>query len=171
MKWDDIKENGIFVGGHRKNGTTLLIAMLDGHPDLFVYPYETHFWYGFYPVYAEGNYLFEQKKQRVKDFVFFSLKQTIKKWMRLEEKDLKISYEELNKIFDERVTNSNKQTKDFFDAIIYSEEKSYLIKTTIPTKCGLRNVQVQIFLSMRYLKCTKTQNSFIFLEIHGIIGL
>ena len=40
--------------------------------------------------------------------------------MRLKEKDLRMSYDELNEIFDKRVTNSNRETKDFFDAILYS---------------------------------------------------
>jgi len=120
LSWDNIKENGVFIGGHRKNGTTLLTAILDNHPELFVYPYETHFWYGFFPIYSEGNYSFEEKKQRVKDYVFFSLRQTIEKWMKLKEKNLKISYKELNKIFDDRVSNSNRTTKDFLDAIIFS---------------------------------------------------
>ncbi|MFW6121219.1 MAG: sulfotransferase family protein, partial [Petrotogales bacterium] len=48
------------------------------------------------------------------------LRQTIEKWMNLEEKDLRISYEELNEIFDKRVSNSRGTTKDFYDAIIYS---------------------------------------------------
>ena len=121
MKWDDIKENGVFAGGHRKNGTTLLSAMLDGHPDLFVYPYETHFWYAFYPLYTElGDYSFEEKKHRIKEHIFFSLRQTIEKWMNLEEKDLRITYEKLYKKFDERVSNSQKTTKDIYDAIMYS---------------------------------------------------
>jgi len=120
MKWDDIKENGVFIGGHRKNGTTLLIALLDNHPDLFIYPYETHFWYGFYPVYFNGDYSFEEKKKRVKDYVFFSLRQTIEKWMNLKETDLKITYNELNKVFEKRINNSKGEIKDFLDAIIFS---------------------------------------------------
>lgn len=118
--WENIEENGIFIGGHRKNGTTLLIALLDGHPDLFVYPYETHFWYALYPVYFHDNFSYEERKQRVVDYVFVSLKQTIKKWMRLEEKDLKHSYDEFNKIFSNKVDSSDGTVKDFLDAIIYS---------------------------------------------------
>ena len=120
MNWDKISENCVFIGGHRKNGTTLLPAMLDNHPNLFVYPYETHFWYGFYPMYIEGNYSFKEKKQRVRDYIFFSLKQTIEKWMKLYEKDLKMTYKELYQIFDEKITNSDRTTKDFLNAIIYS---------------------------------------------------
>ncbi|HHE65746.1 MAG TPA: sulfotransferase, partial [Bacteroidetes bacterium] len=118
--WKKLEENGIFIGGHRKNGTTLLLALLDGHPDLFVYPYETHFWYALYPVYFQDNFSLEERKQRVIDYVFVSLKQTIKKWMRLEEKDLKHSYNELNKIFFDKVNSTSGTVKDFLNAIIYS---------------------------------------------------
>jgi len=118
--WEKIKENGIFVGGHRKNGTTLLIALLDGHPDLFVYPYETHFWYAFYPVYFQDDFSYEEQKQRVVDYIFLSLKQTIKKWMKLDEKDLKYSYSELNKIFSRMIDSTNATVKDFLESIIYS---------------------------------------------------
>jgi hypothetical protein len=120
MTWDKIKEEGFFIGGHRKNGTTLLIAMLDNHPNLFVYPYETHFWYSFYPIYTEGNFSLKEKKERIKEYVFGSLKQTIEKWMKFNEEDLNFSYATLNKKFDDRIDNSNKTTKDFFDAVIFS---------------------------------------------------
>lgn len=35
--------NPIFILGASKSGTTLLTALLDGHPDLFVVPMESHF--------------------------------------------------------------------------------------------------------------------------------
>jgi Sulfotransferase family len=34
---------GLFLGGCPKSGTTLLLALLDGHPELVVLPEETHF--------------------------------------------------------------------------------------------------------------------------------
>ena len=117
--WEEIKKNRIFVGGYRKNGTTLLGAILDGHPDLFVYPYETHFWYSFYPIYAEGNYSIEEKISRVTNFIFGDLKQIIRKWIKLDESDLKFSYETLNTKFTELILKSQKTTKAFFDTLCY----------------------------------------------------
>ena len=38
MSWESIKDNAIFVGGHRKSGTTLISSLLDHHPNLYVYP-------------------------------------------------------------------------------------------------------------------------------------
>src|ERR1035438_7009281 len=34
---------GLFLGGAPKSGTSLLLSLLDGHPDLVVLPEETHF--------------------------------------------------------------------------------------------------------------------------------
>lgn len=122
--WNSIKEEGIFIGGHRKNGTTLFLTMLDDHPDLFVYPYQTNFWYGFYPIYAGGNYTYEEKKERVKTFIFGSLKQTIKLWIkntRLNDYDT-IS-KDLNEIFNNKIDETEGTTKDFFDAILFTVRK------------------------------------------------
>ena len=39
----EFNRRGLFVGGSPKSGTTLLLALLDGHPELVVLPEETHF--------------------------------------------------------------------------------------------------------------------------------
>ena len=38
-----MNENPIFILGAHKSGTSLLRSLLDGHPDLFVVPFESHF--------------------------------------------------------------------------------------------------------------------------------
>lgn len=42
-------DNPIFICGHPKSGTTLLVSLLDSHPQLLVYPNETFFFRGFVP--------------------------------------------------------------------------------------------------------------------------
>jgi hypothetical protein len=45
-RFDEIcafNRRGLFLGGAAKSGTTLLLALLDGHPKLAVLPEETHF--------------------------------------------------------------------------------------------------------------------------------
>ena len=44
----------IFICGHPKAGTSLLTSLLDGHPDLVVYPEETLFFRRFLPA-IEGK--------------------------------------------------------------------------------------------------------------------
>jgi len=127
-KWNKIKGNYIFIGGHRKSGTTLLLALLDGHPDLFVYPYESCFWFAFYPPYAEGEYTIKEKVDRVDDFIFKSLKQIVNKWLRLKEGELLLSYAKMLTKFKRYILKTKGTTKDFFDGIMYS------VRETLPDK-------------------------------------
>jgi hypothetical protein len=39
----EFNKRGLFVGGCQKSGTTLLMSLLDGHPQLVVLPEETHY--------------------------------------------------------------------------------------------------------------------------------
>lgn len=39
----DFNKRGLFIGGCPKSGTTLLLALLDGHPQLAVLPEETSY--------------------------------------------------------------------------------------------------------------------------------
>lgn len=40
---NELRDRPIFICGHPKSGTTLLISLLDSHPQLVVYPEETYF--------------------------------------------------------------------------------------------------------------------------------
>lgn len=42
-----LRDHPIFICGHPKSGTTLLMALFDSHPQLIVYPDETFFFRGF----------------------------------------------------------------------------------------------------------------------------
>lgn len=44
-----LRDRPIFICGHPKSGTTLLVSLLDAHPQLIVYPNETFFFRGFVP--------------------------------------------------------------------------------------------------------------------------
>jgi hypothetical protein len=39
----EVAQSPVFIGGHARSGTTLLVSLLDAHPDLLVYPRETQF--------------------------------------------------------------------------------------------------------------------------------
>ena len=106
MQMSELVNNRVFFGGHRKSGTTLPISLLDGHPDLFVYPYETHFWYSFYPLYSGPDIPIEDKNRRILDFIFGDLKQIIHKWMKLDETQLNFSYKELEGRFIQQISTT-----------------------------------------------------------------
>jgi hypothetical protein len=44
-----LRDHPIFICGHPKSGTTLLVSLFDSHPQLIVYPNETFFFRGFVP--------------------------------------------------------------------------------------------------------------------------
>ncbi len=46
---ETLRDHPIFICGHPKSGTTLLVSLLDSHPQLIVYPNETFFFRGFVP--------------------------------------------------------------------------------------------------------------------------
>ncbi|MGB9641319.1 MAG: sulfotransferase family protein, partial [Anaerolineales bacterium] len=49
INYDRLRDQPIFICGHPKSGTTLLMALLDSHPQLIVYPAETVFFRGLLP--------------------------------------------------------------------------------------------------------------------------
>jgi hypothetical protein len=77
---EGLRDRPVFICGHPKSGTTLLLSILDSHPQLVVYPDETFFFRGFVPVLHKldleekvslaGRYLlhyFEETQQRPLD--------------------------------------------------------------------------------------------------------
>lgn len=46
---EQLRDSGLLICGHPKSGTSLLMTMLDSHPQLIVYPEESHFFRRFMP--------------------------------------------------------------------------------------------------------------------------
>lgn len=79
----------VFLGGHRKTGTTLLLNLLDGHPELAVYPDDATFFYAYFPTYTRDGFSLEERKKRFERVVFTELEE----WMRenASDRDLNVS--------------------------------------------------------------------------------
>jgi hypothetical protein len=45
----EILDNPVFICGHRKGGTTVLLCLLDNHPQLLTYPADSAFFYRIFP--------------------------------------------------------------------------------------------------------------------------
>lgn len=58
-------EKPVFICGHRKAGTTLLINLFDGVNDAIVYPDDSGFFYMYYPKYALGKFSDREKINRL----------------------------------------------------------------------------------------------------------
>ncbi|MBZ0265986.1 sulfotransferase [bacterium] len=90
----------IFLCGHRKTGTTLLLSLFDNHPNLVTFPPDSGFFYAWYPKYASDEFTREQKIQRIIDTMYYNLKQDLKK---LEAYQGGFEFEALNEHFRSRM--------------------------------------------------------------------
>lgn len=63
----------VFIGGHRKSGTTMFLNLFDNHPDLLVYPIDIAIFYAYYPEYIKPNYSDQQRLERINKVIFDEL--------------------------------------------------------------------------------------------------
>jgi hypothetical protein len=66
-------ERYLFLGGHRKCGTTLLLNLFDGHDQCCVYPTDIAVLYGYYPAWTAEGYTAEERLTRLDLVVFGTL--------------------------------------------------------------------------------------------------
>ncbi|MFH0883263.1 MAG: sulfotransferase [bacterium] len=64
----------LFLAGHRKSGTTLLLGLLDGHPELCVYPQDPHTLYAYFPQFVREGIPREDRLARLDRVIFDQLK-------------------------------------------------------------------------------------------------
>ncbi len=63
-----------FFCGHRKSGTTLLVNLFDGHPELSVYPHDIKVLYAYYPRFVLENVDPKARWQRIERLLYLDLK-------------------------------------------------------------------------------------------------
>jgi hypothetical protein len=74
METDPVpNERYLFLGGHRKCGTTMLLDLFDGHPDCCVYPTDLAVLYGYFPVWTAPDRSVEERLARLDLVVFGTL--------------------------------------------------------------------------------------------------
>lgn len=62
-------DHPVFLCGHRKTGTTMLINLFDGTQQAVVYPDDSGFFYLYYPRFDGEGYSLEEKKTRLADVI------------------------------------------------------------------------------------------------------
>jgi len=103
MKDTGFQDRPIFLGGHRKSGTTMLLGLFDAHPQLCVFPPDSGFFYGYYPPYEQGDYSDAERIQRVVTVMYGNLNN---EWNRLETKsDRPLCLQEIEQRFRERMSD------------------------------------------------------------------
>ncbi len=89
--WQD---SPLILCGHRKSGTTMLLSLLDNHPQLVTFPPDSGFFYAWYPTYNSDSFTRDEKIQRVIDTMYYNFRLDLEK---LEAWDSVFDYESLNK--------------------------------------------------------------------------
>jgi hypothetical protein len=67
-------ERYLFLGGHRKSGTTMLLNLFDGHPRCCVYPTDIAVLYGYFPVWTAEGHSADERLARLDLVVFGTLR-------------------------------------------------------------------------------------------------
>lgn len=57
----------IFLTGHRKSGTSLLLSLFDNHPDLNIFPVDFTFFYSYFPIFIKKKLNKKKLLKRVSD--------------------------------------------------------------------------------------------------------
>ena len=68
-------ERVLFLGGHRKCGTTMLANLLDGHPQLAVFPQDINTLYAYYPLFLEDEHSDAERLARLDRVIFDDLRE------------------------------------------------------------------------------------------------
>jgi hypothetical protein len=119
MSWRKINNNPLFIGGHRKCGTTMFASLLDGHEGLFIYPSETGFFYKFYPIFANSKYSDKERENRVVEAILKTLDEVIAEWVGFDACP-DYHFEKLVRFFHEKLRSSAGEIKDYFESTIYA---------------------------------------------------
>jgi len=69
-----MEERYLFLGGHRKSGTTMLLNLFDGHPRCCVYPTDIAVLYGYFPVWTREGHSTDERLARLDLVVFGTLR-------------------------------------------------------------------------------------------------
>jgi len=85
----------VFICGHRKSGTTLFRNLLDGHPELLVYPVDINLLYAYFPDYIINNNSEDKLIERLKKILFIDLNEQLSS----EDKDSLLNVLDLEKYF------------------------------------------------------------------------
>lgn len=65
----DYLENPVFICGHRKCGTTMLVNLFDSSEETIVYPDDSGIFYLYFPRYASDNYSAKEKIERLSSYL------------------------------------------------------------------------------------------------------
>ena len=108
----------IFLCGHRKAGTTMLVNLLDDVDGLITYPDDSGFFYRYFPRYADDKYSDEEKIKRLCDVIIKEKLSEIISELDCS-KEIKSELEKKQHIFIQKVMSYSKENFSYKDILIY----------------------------------------------------
>jgi len=118
-------EHPVFLCGHRKGGTTMLLCLLDGHDELLVYPPDSSFFYAFYPLYDTEEYTREQKMDQMISYCVDNLKYEIDRLTEKEQKDLNFNMDRFTKSFQKLAETTDMSPKSMLLALMQAYRSEF----------------------------------------------
>jgi len=122
---NNLYESPVFICGHRKSGTTLLLCLMDNHPELLVYPADSAFFYGYYPRYDSNEFTSEQKIFRMIDFILFQLDYEIKLLPEDFQKEINFPIKQFKEDFINLAQKTELKPKDMLRCLFESYHKNW----------------------------------------------
>ncbi len=118
-------ENATFICGHRKSGTTLLLGLLDNHPDLVVYPADSAFFYGYYPAFESPAFTDHQKIERMAIFVANKLEIELYSLSETDRKELNFPLNAMRHDIKVYANATEKSSRDMLISLIRAYHKHF----------------------------------------------
>lgn len=138
------KNNPIFICGHRKSGTTLMLNSLDSHPELSVFPVDSNFFYKYYPVCETEKYSKNKKISVMINGIIANLENDLDKFSKKDRDDIKFNITEFKKDFLSLVEKTEYQPKDMLISLALAFKKNYLNLST-QTKWVEKTTSTEIY--------------------------
>lgn len=121
---EDFVDCPIFLCGHRKTGTTMLLCLLDNHPELLVYPTDSGFFYAYYPLAEKKDYSHQKKIDTIIGFCIRNLRNEIDELRPKDRQDLDFRMEEFIGSFRTMATKSDKTPKEMLKSLMRAFQRN-----------------------------------------------
>jgi len=160
--------NGVFLCGHRKSGTTLLLNLLDSHPNLSVYPADSGFFFKYYPLCEIENYDNDKKINEMIKTVIGTLEIEFSKLDSSKFDSIGFDMEKFKENFKEIASKTDLSPKNMLISLQIAFQ-NILTKLNTHTMWVEKPLQLK-FMHLMFLNGFQIPNSYMLLEIHEIIG-
>ena len=125
MGADQFIEQPIFICGHRRSGTTLILSLLENHPQLLVYPPDSGFFYAYYPVYEEDKYSDRDRIDQIVNFSIGNLEELLATLSDAAQDEINFPFDEFRKAFIKLATKGAANSKELLKALILAYKSVY----------------------------------------------